>query len=417
MKRVAGGICLLLVGGLLGGCWMFPSPSDPTPIVISPPELRNVTFNQVDWFEADGTSVQANSLYGLMTWTYDPDSTTTFYLSVSAVLEEGSDAVWIVQNLPLFAVDNGDPSLRREAVYFSFGELGLVFDDPIERVLGIDIQQMYVSIVVTAAPILAPPDTAGDLREVTSISHWSSGTPDESPEDGPFLDPGEPSPVRVPGVSVKINVARDVRAVQEANHKCCAGAFARSLDWLNRKHELGIDASAQRIYELLVAAGVSTPNTDRTPARDEWIAAKDAFARGHTDGRIVTKVWDAGTYVDPIEGVEEETGDFLEWLAGEIGTEDVEVAYYYPGNAHIVTVLEVYVQGTHVYVKYRDDEHQGDNTKGDSAVKHAQIYLKDGKYRFGSDRNIIYFAVSESYVSDGGCDGDTPEDDPPCEGE
>jgi hypothetical protein len=51
------------------------------------------------------------------------------------------------------------------------------------------------------------------------------------------------------------------------------------------------------------------------------------------------------------------------------------------------------------YVKYRDDERQANDAQGDTAVKHAKIYKKNGQYHFGSDRNTIYFAVSESVVS------------------
>ncbi|MCK5247495.1 hypothetical protein KAR02_11375, partial [Candidatus Bipolaricaulota bacterium] len=173
---------------------------------------------------------------------------------------------------------------------------------------------------------------------------------------------------------MKVNVARDVKPVQEARATCCAGSFARSLDWLNRKYDLGIDRTAQQIYTDLIAAGVSRPNTDRTPARDEWVARKNQYARAQSGNRIVTKVWDRGTSVSPIPGVTEETGDFLEWLKGEIQTEDVELAYFYPGNAHIVTVLEVYTKDGDTYVKYRDDERQANDAQGDTAVKHAKIY-------------------------------------------
>ena len=415
MKRAVCAIGLLLLAVFLGGCWLFQVPEDIPPGVLTPPELRDVSFEQVDWFESDGTSVQANSLYGLMAWTYDPDPATTFFLSVSASLGAEDDPVWIIQNLPLFAVDNDDASARREAVYFSFGELGLVFDDPMEEVFGINVSEMHVAISVASEPLEGIPEADLDLQAVVPVAHWASGTPDESPEPGPFLDPGEPQTIKVLGVPVKINVARDVRGVQEANAKCCAGAFARSIDWLNRKHKLGIDKTAQRIYEELITAGVARPNADRTPARDEWIARKNAYARAQSGNKIVTKVWDRGTSVSPVEGVTEETGDFIEWLKGEIPTEDVELAYFYPGNAHIVTVLEVYTKDGDTYVKYRDDENQGDNTKGDAAVKHAKIYKKGTQYHFGSDRNTIYFAVSESVVADEPDDGGAPVD-PPCEG-
>ena len=418
MRRAIGLTGLLILCSFIGGCWLFnPAPVLP-PINVTPPELRNVVFSQVDWYEVDGTSVQANSLWGMMAWTYDPDPSTTFYLNVQAAFSSEEDPAWVIQNLPLFAIDNNDPSARREAVYFSLGDLGLVFDTALARVFGIDVDTLVVAISVTADVLTAFPETIATVVDVFAVEHWSHGNSDESPQQGPFLDPGEPEPVRVGGAPAKVNVARDVRAVQEGNAKCCAGSFARSIDWLNRKYDLGIERNAQQIYDDLITAGVSRPNEDRSPARDEWIARKNGYARAQTGNRIVTKVWDRGTDVSPVDGVTEETGDFLEWLKREIPTEDVELAYFYPGNAHIVTVLEVYTRGDDTYVKYRDDERQGNNAQGDTAVKHAKIYRKDGQYRFGSDRNTIYFAVSESVVADETCD-EPPCDDgpPPCEGE
>lgn len=411
MRRATGTIGLLLVV-LLSGCFRLVSPPDVPPIDVLPPELRNVVFAQVDWYESDGTSVQANSLYGLMIWMYDPDLTTTFYLNVKAALSLESEARWVIQNLPLFAVDNDDTSARREATYFNLAELGLVFDTALKQVFGIDVSQLYVQISVSSEILETFPESNMDLVEVLPIEHWATGTSDESPEPGPFLDPGEPEGVKLDAKPVKVNVTRDVRSVQEANATCCAGAFARSIDWLNREHNLGIERTAQQIYSDLIAAGVSRPNTDRTPARDEWIARKNQYARTKSGNRIITKVWDRGNDVSPVPGVTEETGDFLVWLKKEIKTEDVELAYFYPGNAHIVTVLEVYTKEGDTYVKYRDDERQGNDAQGDTAIKHAKIYKKNDQYRFGSDRNIIYFAVSESVVAPA-----PGEVDPPCEGE
>ena len=413
MRRAIGLVGLLVLLSLVSGCWLFVPPVEPPPVVITPPELRNVIFSQVDWYEADGTSVQANSLWGMMAWTYDPDPASTFYLNVQAALSLAHDPAWVIQNLPLFAIDNNDPSARREAVYFSLGDLGLVFETALDRVFGIDVETLVVAISVTAETLNDFPEIPTEIVEMRLVEHWTHGNADESPQIGPFLDPGEPEPVRLGGAPAKVNIARDVRAVQEGNAKCCAGSFARSIDWLNRKYELGIERTAQQIYDDLIEAGVSQPNEDRTPARDEWIARKNGYARAQTGNRIVTKVWDRGTSVSPVPGVIEETGDFIEWLKREIKTEDVEVAYFYPGNAHIVTVLEVYTKGTDTFVKYRDDERQGDNAKGDTAVKHAKIYKKGGQYHFGSDRNTIYFAVSESVVEEPPDEVEPPDDEYP----
>jgi hypothetical protein len=398
MRRGIPLVALLTAVLCTGGCWLFASTPEAPPTGAEPPELLSVTFEQVDWFESDGTSVQANSLWCLMSWTYTPTLSTTFYLNVRAALTAGDSGAWVIRNLPLFPASGGSTAPRREAAYINLADLGLLFDTPAELVIGFDIDQLAVSISVGAAVLNEYEVSPSEAVSVGTSEHRASGIEDESPLPGPFADPGEPARIDVDGVPIAVNTARDVRAVQEGSAKCAAGAFARSLDWLNREHDLGLQKTAQQIYQDLIRAGVSEPNTDGSPARDEWIARKNEYAREQTENRIVTKVWDHGTNVDPIEDVTEENGDFAEWLKREIRTEDVEVAYYYPGNAHIVTVLQVYTRGGSLFVKYRDDERQDDNAHGDAAVKHARIYKVGDTYRFGTDRNRVYFAVSESVV-------------------
>ncbi|MCK5247494.1 hypothetical protein KAR02_11370, partial [Candidatus Bipolaricaulota bacterium] len=157
--RVSG---LLMAMALLSGCFNQALPPDVPPIDSLPPELRNVVFAQVDWYESDGTVVQANSLYGLMSWTYDPDLATTFYLNVKAALTLEDDGSWVIQNLPLFAVDNDDTSARREATFFNLAELGLVFDSALELVFGIDIIQLYVLVTVSSEIVEDFSDSVAD---------------------------------------------------------------------------------------------------------------------------------------------------------------------------------------------------------------------------------------------------------------
>ena len=101
MRRIASLIVFLLAGVFLGGCFNLAIPPNVLPIDFLPPELRNVVFSQLDWVESDGTAVQANSLYGLMSLTYDPDLATTSYLDVRAALTLEDEASWVIQNLPL----------------------------------------------------------------------------------------------------------------------------------------------------------------------------------------------------------------------------------------------------------------------------------------------------------------------------
>lgn len=85
----------------------------------------------------------------------------------------------------------------------------------------------------------------------------------------------------------------------------------------------------------------------------------------------------------------EKSAEFVEWLKRGIQTEDVELDYFYPGNAHILTVIELYTKDGDTYGKYRDDKYQADDAQGDTAGKYVKIYKKNDQYRFCSDRNII----------------------------
>jgi len=393
MRSVEGTLAWILACGGTLSALMIPAKAS-----MAQPALSGITFAQLDWYDPAGSLAQADSLYGQMSWSYVPDATTTYYLNVNVSLTSMGTASWTIRNLPLFAVDNGDFSTRHEGTYFDLAELGLS--------AGTDLSQIYYSTSVASTIQVAAPGPASTLASVQTLERRASDDLAESPDAGPFTNPGQPEGVKLDAAPVKVNPGRDVRGVQEGGSKCAAGSFARSIDWLNRQHGLGINKTAQQIYDDLIAAGVSAPGQGGPNSRDEWIEYKNIYARAQTGKRIVTKVWErtAGT-VDDTAGVAQQTGDFATWLQGEIDTEDVELAYFYPGNAHIVTVLEVYKKNGDTYVKYRDDEEQDDATKGDGqggakypAVKHAKVYLKNGQYHFGSDTNTIYFAVSESAV-------------------
>jgi len=379
----------------------FGCPLDHCLVCMAPttggPEMQGMGFGQLDWYSAvDGSLLLKDSSWGRVDFSYVPDTMTTWYLNICVARTDiPGPSVWVVQNLPLFSCTRDSTAIPlptyREVAHFNLEELGLMPEQDITELLyGYSLTYLTLEdfYLLPADMMFAPIDT---------IERKANDSPDEPPEPPePFFDPGAPEGVKGLGPATRKNNERDVGPVQEDDCKCCAGSFARSLDWLNRKYELGMDKTAQEIYDDLIDSGVSEPNLDGTTARDEWIERKDKYAKEQAGDRIFTKVWDGGDYVDTVPGVGEQSGDFLEWLKNEIETEDVEVAYYYPGSAHIVTIVGVYTKDGDVYVKYRDDETQGDSTTGDAAVKHAKVYEKDGKYHFGSDKNTLYFGVSES---------------------
>ncbi len=81
------------------------------------------------------------------------------------------------------------------------------------------------------------------------------------------------------------------------------------------------------------------------------------------------------------EVAEDNQTDLIDWLYRELPTEDVELDY----GHHIVTLTGIYMQDGMTYVKYRDDEHQGDDTMGDAEEKRGKLSIKDGKYFFRRD--------------------------------
>src|SRR5687767_11977155 len=77
------------------------------------PVLQSIAFKQLDWYDASGSLAQADSLYGRMNYSYAPNAATS-YLNVAVGSSAGGPGTWVIQNLPLFAVQNGNFSTRRE---------------------------------------------------------------------------------------------------------------------------------------------------------------------------------------------------------------------------------------------------------------------------------------------------------------
>jgi hypothetical protein len=380
---------------------LYGCPQDVIPVPMPPVQPMTIvptaiSFSQLDWYNpGDGSLVGPDSSWGRVDWDYDPDTLTTWYLTINASLTMGDPGVRIVDNVPLLKVDYDCPELlltRSEAIFFDLNMLGVP--------AGQDITQLYfsynVSYLAGAATIDPGPTT---LPAAVSNRVELAGDTDTSPDTGPFMVPAAPAPPAPNGgPAAKVNATRDIKGVQEAKNKCFAGSCARSLGWLNRKYKLGMNKTGQQIYDDLIDSGVSKPGEAGTVSQRlaRWIERKNKYAKEKSKNKIITKVWDGAGNVAPIPGVNEDTGDFGAWLKKEIKTEDVEIGYFWNGGAHAITVVGVYKKNGKTYIKYRDDEHQDTAAKGDSAVKHAEIYNKNGVYRFKSDSFKIYFGVSES---------------------
>lgn len=359
-----------------------------------------VELRQLSWVGPTGTPIVANSVWGALSFEHTPDSNVTRYANL--VLKRGVTTAWAIQNLPLFPLAAGAGPTRVEMADIDLGEIGVssgIGAGPVEYLLTYDGGPRPT---IPVGPFLLGSFVPA-LRDA-----WDQD--EEAIFPGPWVDPGAPEAVKGPGAAVPAqqaaNQGRDVRPVQEAEDHCFAGATARSLDWLNRKYNLGIPRTAQEIYDDLVAAGVSQPglNPQKGRSREEWIKRKDTYARSQTNNGIVTGAWDGGENLNAIPNVEESKEKFVDWLKRELKAgEDVELTYNWNGGAHIVTVLEVYEKDGELYVTYRDDEEQGttDEKKkaGDKEVKHAKLVKKaGGKYGFRTDDNTITWGLAESPV-------------------
>jgi len=222
----------------------------------------------------------------------------------------------------------------------------------------------------------------------------------------PFDDPGSPKGNKNTAEPETKPKERDIEALQEEAARCFPGSMARSLDWLNREYKLGANKSIEDIYKELrdKVKDVAGTTVEKATAQ---IRLKDEYADA-TFGKIVTKVYDPLGFVNRIPGVKERGPDvetLVEWLTREIETEDVELAYFWrkgtdgatTDGAHIVTLVGVYeTKDGKIKVRYRHDDHQGDDAKGDTEVMEAELYLKDDVYRFGSDQSLVWYGASES---------------------
>jgi len=301
------------------------------------------------------------------------------------------DFVWVIKNLPLPPI--WDPESLHMAAYFDLSDLGFVPGIEMPDVQYIISQTDYILETMPNEPV-SDGTIESEVRQSYDLSFEGTPVPVHIPP---------PMSVNTYSYATIISpIRRGVDRVQEDTNHCTAGAYARSLDWLNDTYNLGLDMSGQDFYDSLTERGVSDQSIEGR-LRTEWLRRKDQFARSISDGAIYTKAWDGGNSVDPIPGIHESRGDLLEWLLRESKTEDVEMAYHWTdsagnGHGHIVTIVGVIRNSDGSYtVLYKDDEYQGYDSHGDTRIKYARLIpLGGGQYGFNNSNRRIHFAASES---------------------
>lgn len=355
--------------------------------------VSDLVFEQLSWFDDAGTVLFPHSSWGTLAMTLHPDPSAFHYLNV--VASAGSAPAWVVQNWPIF------PALLlaedRQQVDFSIRELGIAPGTPLSA--------LDALVTVDLLPRGTAPTGAPSAFGVASALSTVCGC--TCTAGAPPADVGEPAGHKARGAAEGALREHAIPPVQQdvytvSGGTCMAAAFARSLSWLNTEYRLGSRRTAQQIHDDFVATGGG-----RAATRTEVLANKVRWAGDEYGGRIVTKVIDLRDVIGAIPGVREAPAatDLVEWLKTELATEDVEVAY----AGHMVTLASIFTQDGKTYVKYRTDEHPTDRTKGDGAMRTAQIEKVGDRYVFRPDRDVsntlwanVLYGVSESVVPEPG---------------
>jgi hypothetical protein len=349
--------------------------------------ISNIEFYQADWYDGDGVLQVSSSSWGRMDFDLDPDASSIYYLNVAAAQSTAS-ASWIVQNMPLFSADIGSVA-DRLSVDFDIKELGISVGDALGSI--------NMTYSISASVLASIPVGGASVYSVSSIDYLMAGG---TKGDNSFGDVGSPAGHKATEEVAKTDVIqhKNVPGVQEGNKRCLAGALARSMGWLNVEYKAGSAKTAQDFYNDLRAKDVGSQTGDaKVTSYEDDIKEKDKQLQSlHVSE---TKIGDLDNRLGAIEGVKEDsTTDLIEWLKKELKTEDVELDY----GRHIVTITGFYKQGGKTFVKFRDDEKQGDDTKGDTTEKEAELYKEMDKYYFRVKDSGSSFQVkaliSESFI-------------------
>lgn len=338
-------------------------------LVEAVPRIGNIRFGQLDWHDEDNVLQVPNSSWGVFSADVVPHPTEVVYLNVMA--DAGHGPAWIIQNLPVFPRVLGNGALR-QGCDFDITQLGLTE--------GMDLGSVTYWSSLDSSLQTAPPSTSSmpSVAVVDDVGRNCGGG--KLPSDPLGDSAGQPAGIMLQVVPTNVIQHVGIESVQETNNACLAGALARAIRLLAKKHSLtnsaGTNKTAQGIYTDLRGLKIGSSGTNATTYEQD-VAAKAKYlkdlaaANGKTGS---TKILDKDNLVGPVTGVTEETApDPVEWIKKELAKGAVELHY----DKHIVTVTGYYESGGKIYIKYRDDETQGDDKKGDSEEKTAEI-KKDG---------------------------------------
>ncbi len=314
-----------------------------------------------------------------------PDSSAIEYLNaVAQDPANGQPEAWIIQNMPIFPAGLGEDT--RQDVDFDFQDLG---DSP-----GVPVSSLLFRYSVTSSPLSSPLPGTMSLTTVDRLDRRALGVMDGDL----FPVIGRPAAHKAAGGPTNVIQHRNMPAVQEANGACLSGSMARSIKWLLNGEALYPNKRAQDIYNDLFNLGIHQGGgiTYTTAILRKANYLNGLVAPLNLRGITSVNILVAGR-VGATPGVAQETTDLIDWLKRELPGHDVELDY----GHHIVTITGMYQQGGDTYVKYRDDEVQGDDTRGDTAEKRAKLTKNGGDYFFrqvagGAGAFKVQMGVSET---------------------
>jgi hypothetical protein len=256
--------------------------------------LFKATFSQID-FVLDDVSTP-DSDWGAVDLSF-PGSADILYLNLK------SNGTWSIQNLPVLSIE-GSYAMQTQRFWFPLGVPS--GNDATSIVYGVAITDH----VLDAAPAEARSAPVGSVGyEVYNggedVTLHTAPAPAEAVVGGPVADPVQHKKQGVPN--------------QEAGkNECAPTAVSNSVQFLNDKHNLGIDPAELTIDKMKTATQWKVPprtkacyiwHNDSRPegARNAWWEDKDAYMKAH-NLNITTKMVlpkDIGTLIAEIDACQD----------------------------------------------------------------------------------------------------------------
>lgn len=385
----------------------------------------NFKFVQYDRFNQNGSLLFARSSLGSVSFSPITSSFQNNYLNIYAKTVSGQDA-WIVENYPLPAQE----VMTCQQVEIDYKYLGITPGTAVTTVQYSYTVTPYMvqAVVVTHDDTVATPDedtdtirTSGDTdvniinagKRIVKFSTRRSFT--EEQDTAPFPGPAGSAVVirdtlrnetsygynefqnfalfQRKDPVVEKPVSHDVPPVEEDPGNCTAGAFARSIGWLEKK-----DSAGTRPYYDSLKKYQDTCVTGTTGQKESCkVKSKADFLKRVNGGTTTVMPIDPEPGFPPADllSPDPKPANPGDWMKDKLKNCDVEMAYSEVNFAfsHIVTVTRVECDGKGCCtIWFRDDDKQG--KKGGDACEKS-IKLCNDTFRRDGQKFKVWYLVAE----------------------